>query len=423
MTLMWVIMTMMAMAGAMLVLLPLLKFRPRKDVSSEVMNSLLYRDRLQELEADLQQGRVEQTEFSQLKSELELTLLEDVAVGQKDQGARSTGGKAIMWPLLVLIPVLALGLYWKEGFTPEVKGWLASEGRNNQIVGSMLAGDFGSLEKQKVELPELIRALQGHVQKSPNDARSWYLLGVSYMQVRMPEQAELAFTRALSLDESNVDYVLGYTQASVMLNGELTPHLRQTVLSIIQRHPENPKPYMTLGMAAFQGGDFAGAIEIWERYLHRPDPDEKAADLLQRSIDVAKKQMESAGQSVAESGAADTSKPTLKVTVTIAEDVRKQVSSSDTLFIYAKAVNGPPMPLAVVRQPVGNWPVETQLSDANAMTPMATLSKFNEVVVQARISSTGNAIPQSGDWIGPTQVLKLQPGEQSVALVISSRMP
>jgi cytochrome c-type biogenesis protein CcmH len=77
----------------------------------------------------------------------------------------------------------------------------------------------------------------------------------------------------------------------------------------------------------------------------------------------------------------------------------------------------------VVRQAVGNWPVVAELSDANAMTPQATLSKFDEVIVQARISPSGNAIPQSGDWFGPTQVIKLQPGMQAVTLQISGRMP
>ena len=421
----WVVLAVMAMAGAVLVLLPLLRYTPRKDLSTDVLNSLVYRDRLQELESDLQQNRVTEEEFSQLKSELELTLLEDVAQGAQKRSAMTLGGKAIIvWPLLVLIPAMALGLYWKEGYKPAVHDWLSNQSRMNQIVALMMAGDFAALEKEQVELPDLIRGLQRHVQKQADDDRAWYLLGVSYMQVRMPEQAELAFTRALSLDGNNVDYLLGYTQASVMLNnGQLSPQLRHSLMAVIERQPNNPKPYMTLGMAAFQGGDFASAINIWQQYLDRPDRDERAADLLQRSIAVAQKQMTTV-PAVADSGTQTSGqKPLLNVTVTISDEVRQQVSASDTLFIYAKAVSGPPMPLAVVRQPVGSWPVQTQLSDANAMTPMATLSKFTDVVVQARISSSGNAIPQSGDWIGPTQVLKLQPGEQAVALEISSRMP
>lgn len=424
MTLLWAILSIMAMAGAMLVLWPLLKFTPRRDVSSDVMNSLVFRDRLQELEADLQQGRVTAEEFTQLKAELELTLLDDVAQGQQDKGARSAGGKAIMWPLLVLIPVLALGLYWKEGFTPDVQGWIASQKELQNIAQLMLAGDYEALEQQKVELPSVIRALQQHVQANHLDHHSWYVLGVSYMQVRMPQQAELAFSRAMDLDRNNPDYLLGFTQASVMLNdGKLTEELRQSLRALIQRQPSNPKPYMTLGMAAFQGGDFTGAIEIWQQYLQRSDRDERAADLLQRSVEVARKQLEGASATTEATAAATAEKPTLNVTVTVTDAARQQLGANDTLFIYAKAVDGPPMPLAVVRQPVGQWPVQARLSDENAMTPMATLSKFSDVIVQARISATGNAIPQSGDWTGPTQVVKLQPGEQRLTLEINTQMP
>jgi cytochrome c-type biogenesis protein CcmH len=209
-----------------------------------------------------------------------------------------------------------------------------------------------------------------------------------------------------------------------MLNdGKITPELHQSLRAIIQQQPSNPKPYMTLGMVAFQNGDFAGAIAVWEQYLQREDADERAADLLQRSVAVARKQMEESQTTAVAQNEAATDKPVVQVTVSVADDVRAQLAASDVLFIYAKAVNGPPMPLAVVRQPVGQWPVQAQLSDANAMTPMATLSKFAEVIVQARISPTGNAVPQSGDWVGPTQVIKLQPGQQAVALEITSRMP
>lgn len=427
MTQVWAVMALMAVAGALFVVVPLLKHRARQELSGVMVNSMVYRDRLQELESDLREGRVQADEFTQLKAELELTLLDDVNLSQQDQGARSLAGKWLVWPLFVLIPLVAFFLYWSEGYRPETGNWLADQPRMERLLPKMLAGDFAALEQEGVQLPELIRGMQARLQKKPNDARSWYLLGVSYMQMRMAEQAELAFNRALMLEPDNSDYVLGYTQASIALNdGKLAPQMEQALLRIIQQQPDNPKPYMTLGMAAFQGGDFAGAINIWQQYAAREQADPRAVQLLQRSIEVAKNQQAQAaspGDVAGTKGAAGAVKPVLTVTVDVAADVKEKLSASDTLFIYAKAVNGPPMPLAVVRQPVGNWPVTAQLSDANAMTPMATLSKFPEVIVQARVSSSGNAIPQSGDWIGPTQVVKLQGGEQAVAMQISSRMP
>ncbi len=420
------IMAVMAVAGALFVVVPLLRHRARPELSGVVVNSMVYRDRLQELETDLREGRVQADEFAQLKAELELTLLDDVNLSQQDQAVRSLKGKWLVWPLFALIPLAGFFLYWTEGYRPVTGEWLATQPRMERLLPKMLAGDFEALEQESVQLPELIRGMQVRLQKKPDDARSWYLLGVSYMQMRMAEQAELAFNRALMLEPDNSDFVLGYTQASIALNnGKLSPQMEQALLRIIQQQPDNPKPYMMLGMASFQDGDFAGAINIWQQYVQRESADQRAVQLLQRSIEVAQNQQTQAA-SGADNKATETAgavKPVLSVTVNVAADVREKLSATDTLFIYAKAVNGPPMPLAVVRQPVGNWPVTAQLSDANAMTPMATLSKFPEVIVQARVSPTGNAIPQSGDWIGPTQVVKLQGGEQAVAMEISSRMP
>lgn len=423
MTLLWAILAAMAMAGVTLVLWPLANFRASKDVSSELLNAMVFRDRLQELDADLQQGHVTAEEHQQLKAELELTLLGDVAAEQQTQIAHSRGGKAILWPLLVLIPALALGLYWREGFTPDVKGWLGQQDYLRDIMALMMAGDYAELEKQQVELPDMIRALQRHVQKNHEDHRSWYVLGMSYLQMQMLPQAELAFSRALDLDGDNPDYLLGFAQASVLLNdGKLTPELHQALRGLIQRHPDNPKPYMTLGMVAFQNGDFAAAIDIWQQYLQREKKDERASALLQRSVTMAQKQLDAVRQADAESAVAG-EKPSLLVTVNVTDSVRLKLESKDTLFIYARAVDGPPMPLAAVRQPVGQWPVQARLSDADAVTPMASLSRHGEVIVQARISASGDATPRSGDWIGPTQVIKLQPGEQSVALEINAQMP
>ncbi|HVL01432.1 MAG TPA: c-type cytochrome biogenesis protein CcmI [Dongiaceae bacterium] len=424
MTQLWALMALMALAGALVVVLPMLKHRQREELSGVAVNSLVYRDRLQELETDLREGRVQADEFAQLKAELELTLLDDVNHSQQDQSPRSLTGRWLVWPLFVLIPLLAFFLYWNEGYRTETRDWLAAQPRLESWIPLMLAGNLTELEQQGAELPDLIRGMQARLQKKPEDARSWYLLGVSYMQMRMAEQAELAFNRALHIEPQNIDYILGHTQAAMALNnGTLSADQRQILVDVIELQPDNPKPYMTLGMSAFMTGDFNGAITVWQQYVQRPSADPNAVQMLQRSIDVASKQLAQASAPAGEKAQPGADKPSLNVTVDVAADVRKQLSASDTLFVYAKAVNGPPMPLAVVKQPVGNWPVIAELSDANAMTPMATLSKFPEVIVQARISATGNAIPQSGDWIGPTQVVKLAGGKQDVSLQITGRMP
>lgn len=419
MTLMWVALGAMAIFGVLVVALPILKFRAKQELSGDVINAMVFKDRLKELDQDLLDGRIVQSEYDQLKQELELTLLSDVGISDADR-QRSQGGKWLVWPLLLLIPASAFFVYYTEGYHPELDKWFSTEERMEKVMPMMMAGNFEAVAQENIGVDDFIRALQRQLQANHEDAQGWYLLGVSYLQVEMAKQSELAFSRALSLEPNNVDYVMGYTQATLAANGgDMTPQIRRTLEQVMQAQPDNPKPYMTMGMAFFQRGDFESAIHVWERYLGRENADPRAAQLLQRSIEVAQNQLSKAPEPSVEAATG----PQVAVTVTVTDEVKASLQPSDILFIYAKAASGPPMPLAVVRQPVSDWPVSVTLSDANAMTPAMTLSKFKQVVVQARISPSGNAIPQSGDWSAEPLPLTVSPDVQSVELEISSRLP
>lgn len=423
MTLFWVSLVLMGLIGALIVALPLLRFREREEVAGEMINSMVYRDRLSELQNDLQEGRVNQGDFDQLKQELELTLLEDVEASRPDDRVRGSGGWLVAAVLLVLVPLVAIFLYVSEGYSPELDKWFASQQKMERILPQLLEGQYEVAEQENVGVDDLVRALQKRLQQNPQDDRSWYMLGASYLQLRKPEQGELAFRRAMNLEPQNPDYIMGYTQAALALNGgKLTEELWGNLNQLMKQDPDNPKPYMTLGMAFYQSGDLQDAIKVWEIYLSRDNVEPRAAELLTRSVASARREMEQVAEAPTPGPTAAAS-PEVKVTVQVDEAVKSEMQSGDVLFVYAKAVQGPPMPLAVVRQPIGQWPVTVTLSDAQAMTPAMTLSKFDKVVIQARVSRSGNAVPQTGDWIGPTSVVDVVPGKQDVNLVINSKMP
>ncbi|RLT92644.1 c-type cytochrome biogenesis protein CcmI [Ketobacter sp.] len=420
MTLMWVALGAMTVIGVLIIVLPLIHFRPQQELSGDVINAAVFKDRIAELKVDLAEGRLDQAEYDQLSQELELTLLSDVSIRDGHQ-PRLLGGKWLVIPLALLIPVAAFVVYWSEGYHPELNQWFAKQETMARVMPLMMAGKFEVIQDENIDVADFIRALQRQLQADPEDAQGWYLLGVSYLQVQLPQQSETAFQRALNLEPNNVDFVMGYTQATLAANGgNMTPQIRGTLEQVMRAQPNNPKPYMTMGMALFQQGDFGAAIAVWERYLAQDNPDPRAVQLLQRSVEVARNQM---GESAPSQPQVAGSGPSIQVTVDVAADVKTRLGATDTLFIYAKAQSGPPMPLAVVRQPVSQWPVTVTLSDANAMTPAMTLSKFKNVLVLARVSATGNAIPQSGDWEATPQPLELSDGGKQVQLVIHTQRP
>lgn len=419
MTLMWVTFFAMTLVGVLIVVAPLLRFRPATEPPGKLINAAVFRDRVEELDDDLAQGRIAPADYQQLKQELELTLLQDVdAVGEDTRVRR--GGRWLVLPLLVLVPIAAFIIYGAEGYRQEIGDWFATQARMEQVLPELLAGDFSAAEQADIRVDDFIRTLQRQLQKNPDDARGWYLLGVSYLQVQMPQQSELAFRRALNLEPGNLDFLMGQVQATLTANGgRMSPEIRQVLQRVIAAQPNNPRPYMTMGMALFQTGDFQAAINIWEQYLAQDNADPRAVELLNRSIAVAREQ--SAQQQAA--SAATGSVPELVVTVELAENIKNRITPTDTLFVFAKAAAGPPMPLAVVRQPVADWPVTVVLNDQQAMTPAMTLSKFDRVQVQARVSAAGTATAQSGDWQAKAALVDLRPGRQPVQLRIDHQVP
>ena len=112
----------------------------------------------------------------------------------------------------------------------------------------------------------------------------------------------------------------------------------------------------------------------------------------------------------------------IQVNVSLDPQLAAQAQPDDTVFIFARAAQGPRMPLAIVRKQVRDLPLSVSLDDSLAMSPAMVLSKFTEVTVGARISRSGNAMPQSGDLQGsksPVVVGK----DSNVEITIDSRVP
>lgn len=119
---------------------------------------------------------------------------------------------------------------------------------------------------------------------------------------------------------------------------------------------------------------------------------------------------------------ADPAPAAIQVSVTLAETLQGQARPDDTLFIYARAATGPRMPLAIARLKAADLPTTVTLDDSSAMMPNMRLSAFDEVVVMARISRSGDAMARSGDLLGSTAPLRVRESPQ-VTVHIDGQVP
>jgi cytochrome c-type biogenesis protein CcmH len=188
----------------------------------------------------------------------------------------------------------------------------------------------------------------------------------------------------------------------------------ELVLRALQIEPNNLKALALAGTAAFERRDFRGAAGLWERMLPLVEADSEDARTIQSNIDEARAAAGTSKPPLA--GAKPSVSASLKGTVKLSPDLASKVSPADTLFVYARAVEGPPMPLAILRRRASDLPLSFSLDDSMAMSPATRLSAFPKVVVTARISKSGSATPQPGDLQGASGTVASSAGGVQVTI-------
>jgi cytochrome c-type biogenesis protein CcmH len=178
-----------------------------------------------------------------------------------------------------------------------------------------------------------------------------------------------------------------------MVNDGNVPDEAVTLLDeILKEEPEAITALWLAGNAAHQREQFAKAQAFWERAYPLLSGEPGMQQELGAMLSQVSQQTGNAWQAPAPATTA-----AITVNVALAPELLEKISDDDIVFIYAKAQQGPPMPVAVARHNVSELPIQVILTDAMAMMPQMTLSTTKDVLVGARISKTGQAIAQSGD--------------------------
>lgn len=379
----WLSAGLLLLAALAFLLLPLLRGRKAQaEEDRTALNVTLYQERVQELEGEHQAGILSAAQLQAGRDDAARELLTDTA-GAEVGGKVGVLGSKVPLAAALLMPLLGYGLYLHWGAIDDVER----------------ARTFA---EQPQSIEEMTARLEASVQDNPESAEGWYFLGRTYMAQERAGEAAKAFERAVGIAGREPELLGQWAQALYFAGSkQWTEQLQALTDEALKADPAEATSLGLLGIAAYENERFAEAIGFWERLvavLPEQDPSRQA---IQGGIARAREQLDP--QAATQAPPAATSARGLTVQVDLAAALKDQVQPSDSVFIFARATSGPPMPLAVKRLTVADLPAEVSLSDSDAMMPQLKLSGFAQVQLVARISRSGNAT--AGEWVGRSQPL------------------
>jgi len=400
MTLFWIVAALLAIGALLLLLPPLL--RPKGDsVNSGGVNVAVHRDQLREAERDLANDLITPERFEQARAEIQSRVLEDTATPSQPAAAPRPARAAAI-ALALLIPLGSAVTYYAIG-TPE--------GVAPQSAAAAPAGAEARHSVSPEQIEKMVTALAERLKAEPNNAEGWIMLGRSYTALGRYADAAIAMRRAVALTPPDPSLLADFADVLGMAQGKrLAGEPARLVQQALDLDPHHVKALALAGSVAFEARDYATARRYWERLVALVPPDSPMARSVQESIAEAT-QLDSGNAPTARAAApaasaaataAATAAAKLSGTVQLSPALAARAAAGDTLFVFARAVEGPRMPLAIMRRSA-TLPYEFTLDDSMAMTPATRLSGASRVIVGARISKSGNATPQAGDLIGQSE--------------------
>jgi len=422
-------MTVFILSAAVLVVVALLfvvpvllrKNQPMADQYDDY-NVSIAKDRLKELKSQRDAGEITEEVFQQMHDELESTLAIDLsnqanaeAVAETNAGPQKNKATTILVGLFV--PVLAVLVYVELG------DFNAATGLAVKSV-EIPAGNDG---RPQMTIEEAIAKLEQRLKAEPENPDGWFMLAKTYMSTQQYQKSVNAYEKVIELVGEDPQLLLGYADALAMSEGgKLTGKAKPVVDKVMALAPESPTVLWMAGTAESQQGNFKQALTYWYKLRPMLDGEPEAQGQLNQLIQGAENQL--GADLVAElKSAAPVAKPqaakaAAEITVNVELDAafKESVDPADTLFIFAKAMQGPPMPLAAIKLTAAALPTTVTLDDSLAMMPQMSLSRFDNVKVSAVISKSGQPGAQPGDLYAELSPVSVFTKEQ-ITLVINQK--
>ena len=386
----------------------------RENLSRDNQNIEIAKQRLGELKLRIKSGEVDQNEASQIREEIESELLVDLqSIESKSiesqQPVSSKARKFTAAGIAVMIPLSAILTYLTVG-EPGLF-------RESNLMSTRSQVAQNSLNTQSVE--QNIATLEDRLATETEDPALWRGLADLYMEVRRFGDAARAYRETLKLMGDNANDLVRLADALMMSqDGDISGEPEALIAKALELDPVNLGALLIAGLAAAGNEDFQAAADFWmraEAAVNEP----RVKHEFRKLINEARAQL---GQPPVfeEDLTQEFAKSSVRVQVSVDPAVVDQIGSGDTVFIFARAIEGPTIPLAAVKRQVQDLPLSLTLDDSMSMIPNMTISAFNEIVVIARTSKSGNPEDTSNVYFGESETIN--PGENpEVSVIISQK--
>ncbi|SHI26790.1 c-type cytochrome biogenesis protein CcmI [Ferrimonas marina] len=364
-------------------------------------NLNLFNERIQELDTELAEQRINEEEYEALKQELQVNLLQNVEQEEDVLAARTP---SLAWPVVMsaILVVVSGYTYWDLGRHAD---WNAPHAAAQQ------ADPHSGMNPEQLQRMRLMQ-MEQHVEANPTDSQAWFSLGHAYISASEYQKAVTAFDQVMALVGEHAE-LLGpkATAMYYLADQNITPQIQAIVDKALADDEKDPSTRLLLGMDAFFNANFEDAIGHWEMILTSPrtDVDRQA---IQNAISQARGMLESGSampqdsvhQQVQPGPSSDAG---VVVRVELAGQLAQHAQPNDTVFIYARPVAGPSMPLAVARVQVGDLPATIVLDDSKAMSPEMVISSQQQVMLIATVNQDNSPAPTAGDLVGQIDSVNL----------------
>lgn len=431
----WILLGLLTCAATALVVWPLLHRRntaPATATDDDANRLAVYRDRRREIERERDAGRMTAAEaehaIEDLVAEAARLLPGATDLHSESPPPAPARRSALPWAVVsgLAVPLIAIAIYAVIG--------------SPAIVGADPAMLRGELTEQRID--QAVQELSELVERTPEDGEAWAMLAQALRLQDQPTRAAEAYAKAIPLLPPNARLLADYAETLVLVgHGNFAGRPTELLAEALRIDPNDGKAVALMGAAQYRSGNLDEAIRYLAQLARQLPEGSPEANRLAETITRIESERGAAPGSQGQgpgpgpgpgqqgtpaptapaSAAAAPTEQVISGTVAIDDALRAKIQPGAVLYIVARAAEGSRVPLAVLRLPADRWPVEFTLGEAQAMDPKHSIAQAGAVIVEARVSASGDAMRRPGDPIGSTAALA--PGSRDVTVHIDRQVP